>query len=118
MKKALIAFAVTLLAGAGTLAVTSEAFAQHPHRHHHHQHNRGPGLGLALGGLAAGAIIGGAIASSRPAYAYPPGYYAPGYAPRYAPAPVDYYDEPVCHIQQQQYWDGAYWRIRNVQVCN
>jgi hypothetical protein len=115
MKKVLIAFAVTMLAGAGTLAVTSEAFAQHRHRHHHHHHRGpGPGLGLALGGLAAGAIIGGAIATSRPAYAYPPGYYAPGYAP----APVEYYDEPVCTIQPQQYWDGMYWRTRNVQVCN
>jgi hypothetical protein len=111
MKKVLIAFAVTLLAGAGTLAVTSEAFAQHRHRHHHH---RGPGIAPLLGGLAAGAIIGGAIASSRPAYAYPPGYYAP----RYAPAPVEYYDEPVCTIQPQQYWDGFNWRVRNVRVCD
>jgi hypothetical protein len=111
MKKVLIAFAVTLLAGAGTLAVTSEASAQHRHRHHHH---RGPGIAPLLGGLAAGAIIGGAIASSRPAYAYPPGYYAP----RYAPAPVEYYDEPVCTIQPQQYWDGFNWRVRNVRVCD
>lgn len=110
MKKVFIALAVTLVAGAGTLSVVSEAAAQHRHHHHHH---RGPGIGPLLGGLAAGAIIGGAIASSRPAYAYPPGYYAPGYAP----APVEYY-EPVCTIQQQQYWDGFYWRVRNIRVCD
>ena len=79
---------------------------------------RRPGHRPLIGGLAAGAIIGGAIASSRPAYAYPPGYYAPGYAPGYGPAPVEYYDEPVCTIQPQQYWDGFNWRVRNVRVCN
>src|SRR5688572_18298614 len=83
MKKALIALAVTLLAGAGTLAATSDASAQHRHRHHHH--HGGGGLPLALGGLAVGDIIGGAIAASRPAYACPPGYYAPTYAPGYVP---------------------------------
>ena len=80
---------------------------------------RGVAAGVAAG-LIGGAIIGGAIASSRPAYAYPPGYYAPGYAPApgYGPAPAEYYDEPVCSIQQQQYWDGFNWRFRNVQVCD
>ena len=113
MKKVLIAVAVTLLAGAGTLAATSEASAQYRHRHHHH--HRGPGIAPLIGGLAAGAIIGGAIASSRPAYAEPPPAY---YAPRYAPAPVEYYEEPVCTIEQQQYWDGFNWRVRNIRVCD
>jgi hypothetical protein len=107
MKKILAVLAVAALAGAGTIATASDASAQHRHRHHHH---RGSGVAPLLGGLAAGAIIGGAIASSRPAYAYPPGYYAP--------APVEYYGEPVCSIQQQQYWDGFNWRVRNVRVCD
>lgn len=106
MKKLLAVLAVTALAGAGTIATATTANAQH--------HHRGPGVAPFIGGLAAGAIIGGAIASSRPAYAYPPGYYAPGYAP----GPVEYYDEPVCTIQQQQFWDGFAWRVRNVRVCN
>lgn len=113
MKKLFAVLAVAALAGVGTIATATNADAQHYHR------NRGPGLGPVLGGLAAGAIIGGAIASSRPAYAYPPGYYAPGYAPApaYGYGPVDY-DEPVCSVQRQQYWDGFNWRVRNVQVCN
>lgn len=110
MKKLFIALTVMVLAGAGTLTVTSEAAAQHRHRHHHHHHHRGPGLGPVIGGLAAGAIIGGAIAASRPAYAYPPRYYAP--------APVEYYDEPECTLQRQQYWDGFNWRFRTIEVCN
>ena len=114
MKKVLAVLAVAALAGVGTIATATNADAQH--------YRRGGGVGPFLGGLAAGAIVGGAIASSRPAYAYPPGYYAPGYyapgyAPGYVPAPVEY-DEPVCSIQPQQYWDGANWRVRNVQVCN
>jgi hypothetical protein len=111
MKKLLAVFAVAALAGAGTIATATSADAQH--YHHRHHHHRGPGPGAILGGLAAGAIIGGAIAASRPAYAYPPGYYAP--APGYGPVE---YDEPVCAIQRQQYWDGFNWRVRNVQVCN
>jgi hypothetical protein len=113
MKKLLAVLAVAALAGAGTIATATTADAQH--YHHRHHHHRGPGIAPLIGGLAAGAIIGGAIASSRPAYAYPPGYYAP--APAYGPAPVEY-DEPVCTIQPQQYWDGFAWRVRNVQVCN
>jgi hypothetical protein len=93
--------------------MATDASAQH--YHHRHHHHRGPGPGAVLGGLAAGAIIGGAIAASRPAYAYPPGYYAP--SPAYGYGPVEY-DEPVCSIQRQQYWDGFNWRVRNVQVCN
>ena len=112
MKKVLAVLAVAALAGAGTIATATNADAQY-YGHHH----RGSGVAPLLGGLAAGAIIGGAIASSRPAYAYPPGYYAPGYAPGYGPAPVEY-DEPVCTLQRQQYWDGFNWRYRNVQVCN
>ena len=109
MKKVLSVLALALLVGAGSVAATTDASAQH--RRHHH---RGPGIGPALGGLAVGAIIGGAIASSqRPAYAYPPGYVAPGYAP-----PPAYYDEPVCHVEPQQYWDGFSWRVRNVRVCD
>ena len=111
MKKVLAVLAVAALAGAGTIATATNADAQY------YGHRRGPGVAPLLGGLAAGAIIGGAIASSRPAYAYPPGYYAPGYAPGYAPAPVEY-DEPICTLQRQQYWDGYNWRYRNVQVCN
>ena len=42
---------------------------------------------------------------------------APAPAYGYGPAPVEY-DEPVCTIQPQQYWDGFSWRVRNVQVCN
>ena len=105
MKKLLVAFAIVALAGAGAVATSTDASAQY--------YRRGPGIAPIVGGLAAGAIIGGAIAASRPAYAYPPGYYAPGYAP----APVEY-DEPICTIQRQQFWDGYNWRIRNVQVCN
>jgi fermentation-respiration switch protein FrsA (DUF1100 family) len=112
MKKILAVLAVAALAGAGTVATASDVLAQHRHGHHHH--HRGGGVAPLLGGLAAGAIIGGAIASSRPAYAYPPGYYAPGYAP----APVEYYDQPVCTIQPQQYWDGYNWRVRNVRICD
>src|SRR5436190_24399445 len=108
MKKVLAVLAVAALAGVGTIATATNADAQ--------SYRRGPGIAPFVGGLAAGAIIGGAIASSRPGYAYPPGYYAPGYAPApaYGPAPVEY-DEPVCTIQQQQYWDGFNWRVRNVQ---
>jgi hypothetical protein len=116
MKKFLAVLAVSVLAGGGAVATATDAAAQHrhhQHRHHHH-HHRGGSVAPLLGGLAAGAIIGGAIASSRPAYGYPPGYYAPGYAP----APVEYYDEPVCTIQRQQFWDGYNWRIRNVRVCD
>ena len=112
MKKFLAVLTVAALAGVGTLATATNADAQH-YRHR----GGGPGIAPLIGGLAAGAIIGGAIASSRPAYAYPPGYYAPGYAPGYGPAPVEYYDEPVCQIQPQQYWDGYNWRVRNVRVC-
>ena len=113
MKKLLAVLAVPLLAGAGTLATTSDALAQH---------------GIAtiitmaarasaslLGGLAAGAIIGGAIASSRPAYAYPPGYYAPGYAPALR---LDTTTSRFARFSRSNYWDGYNWRIRNVQVCN
>ena len=107
MKRILAVLAVAAFAGAGTIATATDASAQYRYRHHHH---RGIGPGALIGGLAAGAIIGGAIASSRPAYAYPPGYYAP--------APVEYYDEPVCTIQPQQYWDGFNWRVRNVQICH
>lgn len=103
-------FAVLAVAGLAVAATATTADAQYYHR--------GGGVAPFVGGLAAGAIIGGAVAASRPAYAYPPGYYAPGYAPGYGPAPVEYYDEPVCGIQQQQYWDGFAWRIRNVRVCN
>jgi hypothetical protein len=105
-------FAVLAVAGLAVAATATTADAQY--------YRRGPGIGPLVGGLAAGAIIGGAIASSRPAYAYPPGYYAPGYAPPpgYGPAPDEYYDEPVCGIQQQQFWDGFNWRVRNVRVCN
>src|SRR5262245_26453155 len=107
MKKLLAVLAVTALAGAGMIATATNADAQYYH------HHRGPGIAPFVGGLAAGALIGGAIASSRPAYAYPPGYYAPGYAP----GPVEY-DEPICTIRRQQFWDGYNWRVRNVQVCN
>jgi hypothetical protein len=111
MKKVLAVLAVAALAGVGTIATATNADAQYYRRH-------GGGIAPFVGGLAAGAIIGGAIANSRPAYAYPPGYYAPGYvAPGYGPAPVEY-DEPICTIQPQQYWDGFNWRVRNVQVCN
>jgi len=114
MKKLLAVLAVAALAGAGTIATATNADAQYHRRHHHHG---GSGVAPLLGGLAAGAIIGGAIASSRPAYAYPPGYYAPGYAPAPGYGPAEY-DEPVCTVQPQQYWDGFAWRVRNVQVCN
>jgi hypothetical protein len=113
MKKILAVLAVAALAGVGTIATATNADAQH----YHHRHRGGSGIAPLLGGLAAGAIIGGAIATSRPGYAYPPGYYAPGYAPGYAPAPVEY-DEPVCTLQPQNYWDGYGWRTRTVQVCN
>ena len=111
MKKLLTVLAVAAIAGAGTIATATTADAQYYHRH------GGSGVAPLIGGLAAGAIIGGAIASSRPAYAYPPGYYAPAPAYGYGPAPVEY-DEPVCAIQRQQFWDGYAWRYRNVQVCN
>lgn len=108
MKKIFTATIIALTLGAGVIVSATDASAQY--------RRRGPGIAPLIGGLAVGAIIGGAIANSRPAYAYPPGYYAPG--PGYGPAPVEYYDEPVCQIQPQQYWDGYGWRVRNVQVCN
>jgi hypothetical protein len=63
------------------------------------------------GGLLGGMLLGGAIAGAANNPPPPPGYYR--YGP---PAPV-YYDEPVCQVVPQQYWDGFMWRVRRVQVC-
>ncbi|MGP9809957.1 hypothetical protein ACTZWT_00445 [Rhodopseudomonas sp. NSM] len=74
------------------------------------QAHDGFGVGLAAG-LLGGAIVGGAVAG--------PGYY--GYGPRYyRPAPA-YVVEPGyyggCYWQQQRFWDGYAWRLRQVRVC-
>ena len=70
----------------------------------------GPGLAA---GVIGGAIVGGAIASNP----YPYGYYAPG---SYYGGPGYYGDGGPygpCYWQQQRFWDGYAWRVRNVRVC-
>jgi hypothetical protein len=80
---------------AGSLGVTpAPAHAQ-----------RGLAAGL-VGGLIGGAIVGGAIASSRPAYG------GPVYVEGPPPPP------PGCYWTRQRYWDGYYWQVRPIQVCD
>jgi len=100
MRKWIIALVAAVTIAGSMVAVTPEAEA------------RGRGGAVAagvLGGLAAGAIIGSAAA---------PYYYAPPPPPPayYAPAPVYY--GPQCVWQKQRYWDGYYWQVRRVKVCN
>ena len=54
-------------------------------------------------------LLGGAIANAN--QPPPPSVYYR------SPPPAYYEDEPVCQIQQRQYWDGFMWRVHNVQVC-
>jgi len=80
---------------AGSLAVTpAPAQAQ-----------RGLAAGL-VGGLIGGAIVGGAIASSCPAYG--------GQVYVEGPPPPP----PGCYWTRQRYWDGYYWQVRPIQVCD
>jgi len=103
MKKTLMALVAV---AALTVSATAPAQAQ-----------RGVAAGVAAG-LLGGAIVGGAIASQNGYYG--PGYYAP------PPPPVGYYGGPAyvagpgpdCVWQQQRFWDGYSWRIRNVRVCD
>jgi hypothetical protein len=96
MKKSLVA-----LAAVTTLAAAAASPA--------HAGGNGWVPGVAAG-IIGGAIVGGAIASSP--YYYGPGYYGPGYDPAYAGGPYG-----PCYWQRQRFWDGYYWRVRNVRVC-
>lgn len=80
---------------------------------------RGCAVGVGvIGGLAAGAIIGSAIANSGPRYYEPaPVYAAPPPPPAYV-EPPDYVDDPVCHLERHQVWDGYAYRTRRVEVCD
>jgi len=103
MKNTIIA-----VAAAGSLAAALPSSAQ--------AYCQGCGFAAgAVGGLAAGAIVGSAIANSRPVYVEP----APIYV---APPPVyvspEYVDDPVCHTERQQVWDGYAYRTRRVRVCD
>ncbi len=60
-----------------------------------------------LGGLAVGAIAGSAIAGAAP----PPPPYGYYYAPAYAPPP------PRCWFQPQEVWNGYYYVVEQVRVC-
>jgi hypothetical protein len=102
MKKTLIALvAVATLAGS-VIAFSGEAEAG--------KSGRALTAGV-LGGLAAGALIAGA-AGAAPYYAPPPP------PPYYRPGPVYYYDEPVCRVRRERYWDGYGWRKRRVEICD
>ena len=102
MKKTLMALAAVTALTVSAVMVPAPAQAQ-----------RGVAAGVAAG-LIGGAIVGGAIAS-QPG----PGYYAP-------PPPPGYYGGPAyvagpapdCVWQQQRFWDGYGWRVRNVRVCD
>jgi hypothetical protein len=73
------------------------------------------GAGI-IGGLAAGAILGSAIANIQPRYYEPaPVYTVP--PPVYV-EPPDYVDDPVCHLEPRQVWDGYGYRTRRVEVCD
>ena len=87
-------------------------------------HCRGCGVAAGVaGGLAAGAIIGSAIANSPPAYsgpaaaydAVPPADYTP--PPPGDPNSPDYIEGASCHIERQQVWNGARYRMRDVEIC-
>jgi hypothetical protein len=107
MRKTLMA-----LAAVATLAVSAVAAPAPAHAQRY--------LGAAIaGGLIGGAIVG--AAASPYYYGYGPGYYAP-------PPPPGYYGGPAyvaapgyygggCVWQRQRFWDGYYWRFRNVRVC-
>lgn len=99
MRTTLLGFAAIALAGA-IVAAPPPAHAQ-----------RGVAAGVAAG-LIGGAIVGGAIASQNRYYG--PGYYAPG-PTYYVEDPLEY--GPPCVWQQQRFWDGYGWRLRNVRVC-
>jgi hypothetical protein len=104
MKKTLMALVAVTALTVSAVAVPAPAQAQ-----------RGVAAGVAAG-LIGGAIVGGAIASQN---GYGPGYYAP-------PPPPGYYGGPAyvagpapdCVWQQQRFWDGYGWRVRNVRVCD
>src|SRR3954468_11732496 len=102
MKKTLMALVAVTALAVSVVAVLAPAPAQ-----------RGGPAGVAAG-LIGGVIVGGAIASQN---GYGPGYYAP--APGYYGRPA-YVAEPVedCIWQQQRFWDGFGWRVRNVRVCD
>lgn len=98
MKKVFIALVAAATLTGSVLALSSEAEAS--------KSGRALTYGI-LGGVAAGALIAGAASAAPPPP--PPGYYAPG--------PTYYYDEPVCRIRRERFWDGYAWRTRRVEVC-
>jgi hypothetical protein len=105
MRKTLMALAAVATLAVSAVAAPAPAQAQRY-------------LGAAIaGGLIGGAIVG--AAASPYYYGYGPGYYAP-------PPPPGYYGGPAyvaapgyggCVWQRQRFWDGYYWRFRNVRVC-
>jgi len=100
MRRTLSAVAAALLLAGSVTAFAPTASAE----------NGRIAAGVA-GGLIGGMLLGGAIANANQPPP-PPVYYRGG-------PPAYYVDEPppVCTIQQQQFWDGFMWRIRNVRVC-
>jgi hypothetical protein len=98
MKKAFIALVAAVTLAGSVIALSGEAEAS--------KSGRALTYGI-LGGVAAGALIAGAANAAPPPP--PPAYYAP--------APTYYYDEPVCRIRKERYWDGYGWSTRRVEVC-
>ncbi|MDT3688108.1 MAG: hypothetical protein RO009_24070 [Pseudorhodoplanes sp.] len=98
MKKVFIALVAAVTLTGSVIALSSEAEAS--------KSGRALTYGI-LGGVAAGALIAGAASAAPPP---PPAYYAP--------APTYYYDEPVCRIRRERFWDGYAWRTRRVEVCH
>ena len=97
MRKLFVALVAAVAIAASSFAVTGSAEAS--------SSGRALTYGI-LGGVAAGALIAGA-----PYYAPPPP------PPVYAPAPA-YYGPPPCRWVKERYWDGYYWQVRRIQVCN
>lgn len=96
MRKLVVALVATVAITASSLAIPGSAEAS--------SSGRALTYGI-LGGVAAGALIAGA-----PYYAPPPP------PPVYAPAPAYY--GPPCRWVKERYWDGYYWQVRRIQVCN
>lgn len=64
--------------------------------------------GAAAAGFVGGALLGSALAAPGYGYYDGPDYYAPGPA----------YYGPACYWRRQRFFDGYYWRVRRVEVCD